>query len=60
MQTQTSYWKSGSIGATIAGKAKLLQKWGFFLVPPNSVHGIVCKAEGILIDVFSPVREDFL
>jgi quercetin dioxygenase-like cupin family protein len=28
--------------------------------PPHVSHGAVCKEEGMLIDVFSPHREDFL
>ncbi|RMF21080.1 MAG: cupin domain-containing protein, partial [Bacteroidetes bacterium] len=31
-----------------------------FYVPPNVLHGCVCKKDGVLIDVFSPHREDFL
>ena len=31
-----------------------------FYVPPNTVHGAVCIEEGELIDVFSPIREDFM
>jgi quercetin dioxygenase-like cupin family protein len=27
---------------------------------PNISHGAICKKEGVLIDVFSPMREDFL
>ena len=27
---------------------------------PNVVHGAVCLEEGILLDFFSPMREDFL
>jgi quercetin dioxygenase-like cupin family protein len=27
---------------------------------PNVEHGAVCLSAGVLIDVFSPAREDFL
>jgi len=27
---------------------------------PNISHGAICKKVGTLIDVFSPMREDFL
>ncbi len=60
VHTQSTYLESGSFEVTIAGKTKLLHKGDCFLVPPNAVHGVVCKEAGILIDVFSPVREDFL
>ena len=31
-----------------------------FYVEPNLDHGAVCREAGVLIDVFSPAREDFL
>lgn len=60
MHTQSTYLESGSFEVTIDGKTELLQKGDCFFVPPNAVHGVVCKAAGVLVDVFSPVREDFL
>ena len=32
---------------------------GYF-VAPNLPHGCVCLEAGVLIDTFSPMREDFL
>lgn len=29
-------------------------------MPPNAVHGTVCLEAGKLVDVFAPMREDFL
>jgi quercetin dioxygenase-like cupin family protein len=31
-----------------------------FFVAPHVEHGAVCIEEGILIDTFSPYREDFV
>ena len=31
-----------------------------FYVPPHAIHGAVCLEAGVLIDVFSPMREDFI
>jgi len=28
--------------------------------PSNAMHGAVCLEDGLLIDVFSPAREDFI
>lgn len=58
--TQISYIESGSFEATISGIQKILRKGDGFFVPPNEIHGVVCLEEGILVDVFSPHREDFL
>ena len=30
------------------------------VVPGGSVHGCACVAAGTLLDVFAPMREDFL
>jgi hypothetical protein len=29
-------------------------------IEPNLMHSAICLEEGMLIDVFAPVREDFL
>jgi quercetin dioxygenase-like cupin family protein len=58
--TQISYVESGVFEATIAGQQKLLKKGDGFYVPPNAIHGVVCREAGTLVDVFSPHREDFL
>ena len=31
-----------------------------FYIRPNLAQGAVCRQAGVLIDVFSPLREDFL
>jgi quercetin dioxygenase-like cupin family protein len=60
VHTQSTYIESGEFEVTIAGKTQLLVKGDCFLVPPNSIHGVVCRAAGMLVDVFSPMREDFM
>ena len=58
--SQVSYVASGVFEITIDGITQKLQKGDSFYVPPNTVHGAVCVEEGELIDVFSPIREDFM
>ncbi len=58
--SQTTYIESGSFEVTIADKKQVLITGDSFFVPPNIPHGAVCVASGVLIDVFSPIREDFL
>ena len=60
IHTQSTYLESGSFEVTIAGETQLLHKGDCFFVPPNAVHGVVCKSSGVLVDVFSPIRKDFL
>lgn len=58
--TQVSYVESGVFELTIDGEAQILKTGDGFYVPPNTLHGSVCLEAGVLIDVFSPHREDFL
>lgn len=58
--SQVTYVESGAFEMTIGDDVKLLKTGDGFYVPPNTLHGCVCKEPGILIDVFSPHREDFL
>ena len=51
---------SGVFEATIGDTKKIIKKGDGYYVPPNILHGCVCIEEGMLIDAFSPLREDFL
>lgn len=57
---QTTYVVSGKFRVTIDGEEKVLEEGDGFYIAPNISHGAVCEEEGMLIDVFSPVREDFI
>lgn len=58
--TQASYVASGKFDITIDGKTKTLKAGDVYFVPSDLVHGAVCLEAGELIDVFHPLREDFL
>lgn len=58
--TQATHIADGMFEVTIAGETKTLQKGDSFFVMPDVVHGVVCLEDGMLIDVFSPMREDFI
>lgn len=58
--SQATYVASGKFEITIGGTSKVLEKGDGFFVQPNFKHGAKCLKAGILIDVFSPVREEFL
>lgn len=58
--TQVTHIAAGKFEVTINNETKLLQKGDSFYVAPNIEHGVVCLEEGLLIDVFSPMREDFI
>lgn len=58
--TQATYCAAGKFEFTIGEKVQIIKAGDGVYIPPQLVHGTVCLEDGILIDVFSPVREDFL
>ena len=57
---QISYIESGSFEVSIDGNKKILQTGDCFFVAPDLVHGVVALEAGVLIDIFTPARMDFL
>lgn len=60
VHSQTTYVVSGKFEVSIGKEKQILNSGDGFYVPPHIEHGAICLEAGILIDVFSPVREDFL
>lgn len=58
--SQITHVESGVFEVEIGGEKKILKTGDAFYIPPNLMHGAVCLEAGILIDVFSPMREDFI
>ena len=58
--SQTTYVESGVFEVFIDGEKRQLSAGDSFYIAPNLDHGAVCLEPGVLIDTFSPVREDFL
>ena len=58
--SQATYVASGRFELNIGGKVKELGAGDGYYVAPDELHGCVCLEEGVLIDVFSPHRADFL
>lgn len=58
--SQSTYVVSGKFEVMINGEKKVLEGGDGFYIEPDAPHGAVCLESGILIDVFSPVRADFL
>jgi quercetin dioxygenase-like cupin family protein len=57
---QITYIAAGSFEVEIEGHKKTLHTGDVFYASPNKWHGVVCKEAGMLIDFFSPYREDFI
>jgi len=58
---QVGYVVDGEIDFLMEGHAPVrLHKGGSYYVPPNVKHYIITHAPTVLLDAFTPVREDFL
>lgn len=58
--TQTSFCHSGKFEFTIDGVRHVIETGDGLYIAPNLLHSAECLEEGVVIDAFSPVREDFL
>jgi quercetin dioxygenase-like cupin family protein len=57
---QTTLVESGRFEVEIDGEKQVLEAGDGFYIPPNVRHGVVALQAGVLADVFTPAREDFL
>ncbi|MEM9233759.1 MAG: cupin domain-containing protein [Pseudomonadota bacterium] len=57
---QMAYVESGQFRVTVGESVSVLSAGDSFYAPPHTDHGAVCLEAGVLIDVFSPMREDFI
>jgi len=58
--SQVTYVESGEFEMTIGDEVRIIKGGDSYYIPTNAMHGCVCRKPGVLIDVFSPAREDFL
>ena len=58
--TQLSYVLSGSFRYSVEDESVVLNPGDSIVVPSGLVHGTVCLEKGVLLDVFTPKRDDFL
>ena len=58
--TQATFCAAGKFEFTIDGVKQIIAAGDGVYIAPNLLHSAVCLEAGMLIDTFSPVREDFL
>ncbi|GFP74555.1 cupin domain-containing protein [Clostridium fungisolvens] len=58
--TQLSYVLEGEFEFEIGGVKNIVKKGDTLYKLPNVVHGCRCLKKGVLLDVFTPYREDFI
>jgi quercetin dioxygenase-like cupin family protein len=60
IHSQVAFIASGSFEVQIEEEKKVLKAGDSFFLKTNVMHGVVCLEEGVLIESFSPMREDFV
>jgi quercetin dioxygenase-like cupin family protein len=58
--TQITYVAEGRFRFTIGNETKEVSKGDTLLKQDGIKHGCVCLEKGILVDFFTPMREDFV
>jgi quercetin dioxygenase-like cupin family protein len=58
--TQITYVASGKFEFTIGDEKKIVETGDTLLKQDGIMHGCVCLEKGILVDIFTPMREDFV
>ena len=57
---QTAYIVEGIFDFEIDGETKRLHKGDSVLLPSNVPHGVYCCETGIVLDIFTPMRKEFV
>jgi quercetin dioxygenase-like cupin family protein len=58
--SQVAYVESGAFDFTVGTETRRMEAGDCVYIPPDVDHGAVCVEAGVLLDIFSPIREDFL
>ncbi|GAB5458061.1 MAG: cupin domain-containing protein [Henriciella sp.] len=58
--SQISYIIDGKFEVMVDGHKRVLGAGSSFRAPSGADHGSVCLEAGIILDMFSPYRQDFL
>ena len=58
--TQITYILEGEFSFTIDGETRTVRKGDTLLKEDGVIHGCTCLEAGALLDIFNPMREDFI
>ncbi len=58
--TQITYIVSGKFSFTIGEETRIVTAGDTLLKEDGVIHGCTCLEAGVLVDIFNPMREDFL
>ncbi|MTI60844.1 MAG: cupin domain-containing protein [Firmicutes bacterium] len=57
---QASYVVDGSFEISCGDEKKVLKSGDSFYADKNVEHGVKALEDGVILDIFTPIREDFL
>lgn len=57
---QINYVQKGSFEITLDGVTKIVRENDSMYIEPNISHGCIALEEGVLLNIFTPRRDDFL
>lgn len=57
---QVSYVVRGSFEFELEGKKTIIKAGDSYYVSPGAPHGVVALEDAVILDIFTPQREDFL
>ena len=57
---QVGYVLHGRFELTLGDEKTTIEAGDTYYVPSNTVHGVIALEDGVLLDVFTPQRQDFL
>jgi len=58
--SQITYILSGKFQFTVGEETKIVEAGDTILEIEGVVHGCTCLESGVMLDVFTPMREDFI
>lgn len=60
IHAQTTFCASGAFEFTVGDQTQVLTAGDGVYIPSDTIHGVVCLEDGLLVDSFNPARKDFL
>ena len=57
---QISYILRGSFEVTVGDEKGILKQGDTFYAGKNVTHGVIALEDSVILDVFTPIRQDFL
>jgi quercetin dioxygenase-like cupin family protein len=57
---QVSLVESGALQFSIDGQERIVRAGEVLVIPPEAKHGVVALEDTVVVDMFSPAREDWI